>query len=230
MAHMSRRDFITKNATAAMALYLASCTSARLKKPNPIANGQGLSNKDVNAVFGDLSKMVKGSVMRVGDSGYQSAISIDNGRVRRSPFLVVAPMSTEDIANTVKYCRAHHIRLTTKSGGHSAAGYCLNSEGVVLDLSKMNMIQPLEGGEILSVGSGTRWIQVYDHVQQNHGDKIPIGGGCAGVGVAGFLLGGGYSFISRSHGMGCDNVKAMEFVYEPIAVERFIYRMDTWWR
>ena len=171
-----------------------------------------MTDKGVEAARRDLSKTVTGKVMRVGDPGFQTAITIDNGRVNRPPFLVVAPLSTKDIANTVKYCRAHDLRLTTKSGGHSAAGYCLNSEGIVLDMSQLNSIQPHDDGALLTVGTGTRWIQLYGFVEQRLSDRIVVGGGCAGVGVGGFLLGGGYSFISRSYGLGCDSIGAMEFV------------------
>jgi hypothetical protein len=209
---MNRREFIAKSSTTALSIYLTSCTSKQISAPAEQFEGAKR----------DLSKIVSGKVMGVGDPGFQTAITIDNGRINRSPFLVVTPLSTKDIANTVKYCRTHSIRLTTKSGGHSAAGYCLNSDGIVLDMSQMNSIQPRNGGESLSVGTGTRWIQLYNYVEQNLRDRIVVGGGCAGVGVGGFILGGGYSFISRSYGMGCDNVKAMEFV----SADGEIFKLD----
>ena len=53
---------------------------------------------------------------------------------------------------------------------------------------------------------------MYDFLRNRQSPYTVIGGGCAGVGVAGFTLGGGYSFISRSYGLGCDNVRGMEFV------------------
>src|SRR5260370_15217194 len=115
--------------------------------------------------------------------------------------------------------------MTTKAGGPSAAGYCLNGEGVVIDLGDINQIQLLnedgkelndatrvKEGTVLSVGAGTRWISAYDFLRDRQSPYSVIGGGCAGVGVAGFTLGGGYSFISRSYGLGCDNVKGLEFV------------------
>jgi hypothetical protein len=138
---------------------------------------------------------------------------------------VAKPANTVDVSKIVAYCHKHGVRMTTKAGGHSAAGYCLNGEGVVLDLGDINQIQLLdeggkelkdatkvEEGTVLSVGAGTRWISAYDFLRDRQSPYTVIGGGCAGVGVAGFTLGGGYSFISRSYGLGCDNVKGMEFV------------------
>jgi FAD/FMN-containing dehydrogenase len=167
----------------------------------------------VSLVRRDLASLITGRVLELGDEGFANSLSIDNGRVTRRPFLVVLPSNTHDVAVTVKYCHERDIRLTTKAGGHSAAGYCLNSEGVVMDLADMNGVafDPVNKQQ-LSVGAGTRWIQAYDFLRDRQSPYTVIGGGCAGVGVAGFTLGGGYSFISRSYGLGCDNVNGLEFV------------------
>lgn len=184
-----------------------------------------MTNAEVNLVRRDLTGMVIGRVLEAGDQGYSDALSIDNGRVTLKPFLVAKAANTDDVSKIVAYCHDRGVPMTTKAGGHSAAGYCLNGEGVVLDLGDINDIQLLDRdgkplkdatkideGTQLSVGAGTRWINVYDFLRDRQSPYTVIGGGCAGVGVAGFTLGGGYSFISRSYGLGCDNVSGMEFV------------------
>jgi len=184
-----------------------------------------MTNAEINRVRRDLTGKIFGRVLDAGDQGYSDALSIDNGRVTLKPFLVVKPANTKDVAEIVRYCHKHKIPMTAKAGGHSAAGYCLNGEGVVLDLGDINQIRLLnedgkelkdatkvEEGTVLSVGAGTRWISAYDFLRDRQSPYTVIGGGCAGVGVAGFTLGGGYSFISRSYGLGCDNVKGVEFV------------------
>lgn len=50
--------------------------------------------------------------------------------------------------------------------------------------------------------------QVYDELEK-HG-RVAAGGRVAGVGVGGYLLGGGFSFHTGRHGLGCDNVCAYE--------------------
>jgi hypothetical protein len=171
-----------------------------------------MTDKEVQAARRDLKKSIAGAVVGMRDRSYPTSIAIDNGRVHRTPFLVVAPSSTNDVSIAVKYCRTHDIRLTTKSGGHGAAGYCLNSDGIVLALTNLDYIRPHDGGAQLTVGMGTRWIRLYQYLQEKLSDRVAIGGGCAGVGLGGFLLGGGYSFVSRSYGLACDNVTRMEFV------------------
>jgi FAD/FMN-containing dehydrogenase len=171
-----------------------------------------MTNAEVNHVRRDLIALIKGRFLEAGDQGYSDSLSIDNGRVSLRPFLVAKPANTKDVSEIMKYCHDRGVPLTTKAGGHSAAGYCLNSEGVVLDLGDINDIGFTKDGAHLSVGAGTRWINAYDFLRDRQSPYTVIGGGCAGVGVAGFTLGGGYSFISRSYGLGCDNVVGMEFV------------------
>jgi hypothetical protein len=171
-----------------------------------------MTNSEIRAAQRDLAKKIQGVVLDSGDLGYEDTITIDNSRVSHEPCLVAVPSTAGDVAEIIKYCKNNHIAVTTKSGGHSAAGYCLNSEGLVLDLVNINSINSIRGGKGLSIGAGTRWIRAYNFLRDRQSDYTVIGGGCANVGVAGFTLGGGYSFISRSYGLGSDNVTAMEFV------------------
>src|SRR5271165_2238279 len=137
-----------------------------------------MTNAEVNHVRRDLTGMIIGRVLEAGDQGYSDALSIDNGRVTLKPFLVAKPANTSDVSKIVAYCQDRGVPMTTKAGGHSAAGYCLNGEGVVLDLGDVNDIQLLDrdgkplkdateidDGTQLSVGAGTRWISVYDFLR-----------------------------------------------------------------
>ncbi|PWU19927.1 MAG: hypothetical protein C5B50_05710 [Verrucomicrobia bacterium] len=171
-----------------------------------------MTNQQVNLIRRDLAGKITGRVLLAGDEGFSGSLAIDNGRVSLRPFIVALPGSTQDVASIVSYCHELGVPLTTKAGGHSAAGYCLNSEGVVLDLGDMNNVTLSKDGTKISIEAGTRWIKVYDFLRDLQSPYTVIGGGCAGVGVAGFTLGGGYSFISRSYGLGCDNVNGMQFV------------------
>lgn len=50
--------------------------------------------------------------------------------------------------------------------------------------------------------------QVYDELEKY--GRVAAGGRVAGVGVGGYLLGGGFSFHTARHGLGCDNVVAYQ--------------------
>ncbi|MGA2836601.1 MAG: FAD-binding oxidoreductase [Acidimicrobiales bacterium] len=182
-----------------------------------------------------LQAALSGSVLESTDPGFETALTIDNGRVALVPAYVVLPRSAGDVALALRFARDRDLPLTVKSGGHSAAGYCLNRGGVVLDLSLMKEIELDRDARTVRVQLGARWEDVYGFLVDSGTGLIPVGGGCLTVGLGGFLLGGGYSFVSRSYGLGCDNVISIDLV-TPDGVLHHLHEgatspedRDLWW-
>ena len=167
---------------------------------------------EADQIASKLAPQIKGRVVDAGDGEYVSTVRIDNGRISHEPTVVVVPVDIDDVAATVKFAAENQIRLTTRCGGHSATGYCLNSSGIVLDLRPLDQKQLDRGKRVLTLGMGNIWRSVYDYLETSQTGLTPIGGGCPGVGVGGFLLGGGFSFISRSYGLGSDNMLSLTVV------------------
>ncbi len=159
-----------------------------------------------------LQRRLSGLILLPGESAYQSAVAIDNGRVQLRPRFIVQANSTQDVVLTLQFAQQHGLRLTTKGGGHSAAGYSLNAGGIVLDLSLMTRIQLDIDKRVVKVQMGARWHDVYVYLINTNTGLIPIGGGCPTVGIPGFMQGGGYSFVSRSYGLSVDNLLAITLV------------------
>lgn len=176
-----------------------------------------------------LAIAINGRVVDPGDAEYHASLEIDNGRPSLEPSLVVIPDADvigigpkaeqqrieriiADVQATVRICREEGVRLTAKSGGHGASGYSLNDGGVVIDLKHLNWIQFDRAAETIRVGIGQRFRRIYDFLEMSRTGLIPVGGGCPTVGVGGFLLGGGYSFLSRSYGLGIDSVRRFRVV------------------
>ncbi len=159
-----------------------------------------------------LRASLDGFVSTPGEPAYLKATSLDNGRIVRSPLAVVHASSTQDIVETIRYAKNCSLQLTVKAGGHSYAGYCLNDGGIVLDLSGLNHITLGATTNSIVVEMGCTWEDVYKYLESFASHLVAIGGTCLSVGVAGFLLGGGYSFLSRSYGLGADNVISLTIV------------------
>lgn len=176
-----------------------------------------------------LAGAIHGRIVDPGDAEYHVTLEVDNGRVSLEPSLVVIPDADAvgvgaqaeqtrieriiaDVQATVRICRDEGVSLTVKSGGHGASGYSLNDDGVVLDLKQLNWIQLDREGGTIRVGIGQRFRRIYDYLEMSRTGLVPVGGGCPTVGVGGFLLGGGYSFLSRSYGLGIDNVRRFRVV------------------
>ncbi|KAF9557295.1 FAD-binding domain-containing protein [Agrocybe pediades] len=158
--------------------------------------------------------MAIGEVLYQGEVAYERAVFIGNLLYRlTTPYAVVLPRNVSEIQQIVKYCFTNKVRLTVKNGGgHSYAGYCLNDEGIVLDMSAMKEVQINDQGTIVSIQGEATWVDAYATLVGNNAANILIGGQCPSVGVSGFTLGGGLSPFSRSYGLGVDNVIQMRMV------------------
>lgn len=183
----------------------------------------------------------RGITLLPGCPAFVAATRIDNVRAEVVPAAVVIPCTVLDVQLALEAARACHSPFSALSGGHSAAGYGLSVDGLVLALRPAVAGAPSAcrpGGEagfglphpepptvgggfatvgplnrqtgILRVGAGARFSEVYAAV--NGTGWVPVGGGCPQVGVAGFILGGGWSFLSRSYGLACDKLTAAELV------------------
>ncbi|KAL9646840.1 hypothetical protein ABK040_013701 [Willaertia magna] len=149
---------------------------------------------------------IKGQVIQKDDNNYSSVIYIDNGLYQKYPQIVVLPLTIGDVQETIKFSQKYNLKLSVKGGGHSAAGYCLTNE-IVLDMKYFNKTRMISEG-IAYIEAGLRWSTIYPSLAPN----IPIAGTCPFVGVMGYTLGGGYSMLSRSYGLGSDSVIEFDMV------------------
>lgn len=132
-----------------------------------------------------------------------------------TPSCIVQPSSTEDVSKIVKTLVTDTdcgwTQFALRSGGHTTwAGSNNINKGVTIDLGLLNSTNFDPATKLASIGSGSRWNQVYATLDPL---GFTVAGGRAGtVGVAGFLTGGGNSFYTSQQGFACDNVKNFEIV------------------
>jgi FAD/FMN-containing dehydrogenase len=81
----------------------------------------------------DLRAAVDGEVRF--DPGSRAAYSTDASDYRQTPIGVVVPPSVEAAVAAVAVCRRHRAPLTSRGGGTSLAGQCVNA-AVIIDWSK----------------------------------------------------------------------------------------------
>jgi len=161
------------------------------------------------AVVKDLEKNVTGEILTPNEPGYVDAVRTYNGAVRHRPIVVVRPENSADLSNVLKYANKNDVRVTARSGGHSSNGYGLNSTGIVVDTRSLSEIS--SDGDEISVGAGATWADIYSHLAVHNPQAFVVGATWPSVGVSGFLMGGGYSFVSRSMGLACDNIVSCQF-------------------
>ncbi|WP_291148085.1 FAD-binding oxidoreductase [Flavobacterium sp. UBA7680] len=166
----------------------------------------------IETAIQELVRELSGYVLQPGDSEYEDVIKIDNGRIQFRPRLIIFPAVVEDVRLGLKFAITNDLPFSIKGGGHSAAGYCLNEGGVVIAMKNLNRITFNPKKETVTAEMGVIWYDVYKFMQLTNTGLIPVGGGCPTVAPPGFMLGGGYSFVSRSYGMSIDNLESLKIV------------------
>jgi FAD/FMN-containing dehydrogenase len=144
-------------------------------------------------------------------AGTQSSGWIDNWRSSPSVYAIAAH-TTSDVVAGVNFARTHRLRLVIKGGGHSYLGGSNAPDSLLIWMRPMDAVtqhdsfvgQGCEGRQAampaVSVQTGARWLPVYTAVTTQAGRYVQ-GGGCATVGVAGLVLGGGFGSFSKTYGM-----------------------------
>jgi FAD/FMN-containing dehydrogenase len=151
-----------------------------------------------------------GEVLRPGDAGYDQARALWNGAVDRRPAFIVRCRSTREVAAAVRFAADNGLLLAVKGGGHSIPGWSVCEGGLVIDLSPMKAVH-VDAQRLIATAEPGLLLQEYDAATQAHGLASP-GGEISHTGVAGLTLGGGLGWLSRKHGLACDNLIEAEVV------------------
>ena len=151
-----------------------------------------------------------GTIITPEDEQYDAARAVWNGTVDARPGLIAQCHSTADIVGAVNLARTAGCPLSIRAGGHSAAGFSVCDDGVVIDLSPMRGVEVDAQARIAVVEPGATWGD-FDAATAAHG-LASTGGLISTTGVAGLTLGGGIGWLQRKHGLACDNLVAADVV------------------
>ncbi|KAJ0560283.1 putative tetrahydroberberine oxidase [Helianthus annuus] len=140
-------------------------------------------------------------------------IRFDNPCTRK-PSVIVTPTTETQIQAALFCAKKQGYEMRIRDGGHDFEGlsYTANVPFVMLDLVNMRAID-------VNVANRTAWVQggavlgeLYYTISQLTDTLYFPAGIWAGVGVSGFLSGGGYGNLLRKYGLGADNVLDVRFM------------------
>jgi len=153
-----------------------------------------------------LQAKIQGQVVLPSDPPYAASRQLSNLAFQSFPQLIVYCEVFQDVWECLQFASKYGLWITTRSGGHSTAGFSMN-DGMVIDTSHLNGIYVDTDRKVAVVGPGTNW----GHLNATLADyKLHVPTGiCGDVCVAGFMQGGGFGLTSRLFGMNCDNVLEM---------------------
>ncbi|KAK5048566.1 hypothetical protein LTR84_005657 [Exophiala bonariae] len=203
---------------------LNSLTSAKADThPGPI--GQHMftdsTNSEAQAVLSpttqclNLKATLGGIVQLPDDALYRTRLQEywASNQIDLKPYCRIMPRTSTEAAAAVRALNDEKMRFAVESGGHSSIMGASNiNDGVTLDLSLLDGIALSPDGCNLHVGTGMRWLDVYEFLERED-LSISVNGARAGsVGVGGFLLGGGISISSGQYGWACDSIESVEVI------------------
>ncbi len=157
-----------------------------------------------------FAERLRGPLLRPSDAGYERARRIWNGMIDNRPALVQQPSGAADVIACVDFARDQGLPLSVRGGGHNIAGTAVAEGGLMIDHSPRKGVHVDPANGIVRVEPGCDWGDV-DRETQLHGLAVP-GGIVSSTGVAGFTLGGGFGWVTRSYGLASDNLLSADLV------------------
>ncbi|KAH8889611.1 FAD binding domain-containing protein [Thozetella sp. PMI_491] len=129
-----------------------------------------------------------------------------------TPACILYPKSPDEVASIVTVLRtASTENFAIKSGGHNPNQYFASiDDRAVISTASLNGITLDVDAATVRVGPGNRWDDVAAALDGTH--RTVVGGRLGNVGVGGYLLGGGLSFLSAEYGWAADSILAFELV------------------
>jgi hypothetical protein len=147
---------------------------------------------------------LQGRVVFPWDKDYHEARQESNPAFQKFPLIIVYCETFNDVRISMLFAEEFDIWIVSRSGGHSTAGYSVNTGGIVIDVSNIKYVHVNTADKTAQVGAGTNF--GYLNAQLNEFRLHVPSGSCEDVCVGGFMQGGGYGYTSRRYGMNCDNV------------------------
>jgi UDP-N-acetylenolpyruvoylglucosamine reductase len=157
-----------------------------------------------------LRARLDGDVVGPGDPDWDDARLAWNLAVDQRPAAVAIPTSAEDVAAVVAFARAEGLRVAPQGTGHNAGAIGDLANTILLKTHRMRGVTIDPEARVARAEAGVIWIEVVEAAAE-HG-LAALAGSSPDVGVVGYTLGGGLSWLARKHGIGANQVTAIEVV------------------
>lgn len=158
----------------------------------------------------ELREGFRGTIILPEDHGYEKARQIWNGMFDRRPAIIARCISTGDVIKAVNFAREQKLLTAVKGGGHNSAGKAVCDDGIMIDLSLMRRVL-VDKDDLTATIDGGCLLGDVDNETQLHGLAVSAGI-VSHTGVGGLTLGGGFGWISRTHGFTIDNLISAQVV------------------
>ena len=167
-------------------------------------------SQTVHASFNSVPSPFGGLIVRPGDDGWDKARQAWNLAVDQQPAAVALPRSADDVISVINWARTAGLRIAAQDTGHAAASIASLENTVLTRTGRLDDVQI--DPELLRarVGAGVTWADVSAAAAEF--GLAALAGSAPDVGVVGYTLGGGISWLGRRYGLAANSVLAVELV------------------
>jgi hypothetical protein len=161
--------------------------------------------------FAALRERTAGDVVVPADQRWDDARRAWNLAVDQRPAAVALPESAADVVEIVRFAARHGLRVAPQGTGHNAAALGGElADTILVKTERMRGVAIDPVARTARVDAGVLWVEVVQAAAQ-HG-LAALAGSSPDVGVVGYTVGGGLSWLARKHGIGANQVTAVELV------------------
>src|SRR3954454_10358894 len=170
-----------------------------------------ISKDAISTTADSLRERLTGEFVTPEDANWDEARLPWNLAVDQRPAAVAIPETVEDIVEVVRYARAQGYRVAGQSTGHNAHPLAEGLEHTVLvKTHRMRRVDIDPTARVARVEAGALWMDV-TYPAGEYG-LAPLAGSSPDVGVTGYTLGGGVSWLGRKYGLATNSVIGIELV------------------
>ena len=149
-------------------------------------------------------------ILTAGDPGWDDARRAWNLAVDQHPAAVALPASVLEVVDVIRFARGHGLRVAAQGTGHNAAPLGSLAGTILLKTSAMRGVSIDPGTKIATGEAGAVWADVVE-AASGYG-LAALAGTSPDVGVVGYTIGGGISWLGRAYGLAANSVEAVEVV------------------
>jgi FAD/FMN-containing dehydrogenase len=165
---------------------------------------------ELREAYAALRDAVRGRVVLPDDPTWDGARRSWNLSVDQRPAAVVEAAGVEDVQAVVRLAARFGLRVAPQATGHGSEALGPLDGAVLLKTSPMRGIAIDPSAGLARVEAGALATEVAAAAGAHR--RAPVLGLAPTVGVTGLTLGGGIGWLSRSHGLAANNVRALEVV------------------
>jgi FAD binding domain len=153
---------------------------------------------------------IAGRIATRDDSDWDQARVAWNLAADQQPVAVAFAESADDVAATVRFAAANELKVAAQGTGHGAAPLAPLDGTILLKTERMRGIEIDPDAGAARVEAGVLVLELSEAAGAHGLSSMP--GSSPDVGVTGYTLGGGLSWLGRKHGFACSRVRAIELV------------------